>query len=338
MTSTTEMVVDRAVMLRARYDITKESAKLGEVERGTRVTVHDIVDAEDMKAEKRARIVVDEGSLKGKEGWITYMYNDGITSLIEPPVGVAAYARALPDDAIQAARTAFDVFDIDGSGALSVDELREILTRPGGGAQISDHEVAEIIATFDCNGDGEIDFEEFVTMFVPGGSFIKKRERETAAPEGASGRHVGVLERMPTSNSLSKLVSTSFAKKAKETKAKFSFRKKKSAAGLLFGGTTKVKGERSVLATADQGGRKGKSNKNLKPRGGAGTPPPGTPKSAGLLSSLALSAMKKELVGLAEAASSQVSHFSSLSAVLGRKLVDKGLTLDEILRESPPGC
>ena len=47
----------------------------------------------------------------------------------------------------------FKVFDVDGSGSLSVEELREVLTRPGtdGSAGLSDEEVAAIIATFDVN-------------------------------------------------------------------------------------------------------------------------------------------------------------------------------------------
>ena len=51
-------------------------------------------------------------------------------------------------------REAFNVFDADGSGALSVAELRAVLTRPGGGTPLSDAEVEAIIAEFDTNGDG----------------------------------------------------------------------------------------------------------------------------------------------------------------------------------------
>ena len=50
-------------------------------------------------------------------------------------------------------RAAFHVFDKDGSGALSTDELKAVLTRPGGGQPLSDEEVADIIKEFDINGD-----------------------------------------------------------------------------------------------------------------------------------------------------------------------------------------
>ena len=42
---------------------------------------------------------------------------------------------------------------VDGSGALSTQELKAVLTRPGGGQPLSDEEVADIIKEFDLNGD-----------------------------------------------------------------------------------------------------------------------------------------------------------------------------------------
>jgi hypothetical protein len=49
---------------------------------------------------------------------------------------------------------AFKVFDKDGDGALSVEELKAVLMRPGGGDPLSDDEVMAIIKEFDANGDG----------------------------------------------------------------------------------------------------------------------------------------------------------------------------------------
>ena len=46
---------------------------------------------------------------------------------------------------------AFHHFDTDNSGALSVDELREVLKRPGGGAPLSDEEIQQIIDEFDAS-------------------------------------------------------------------------------------------------------------------------------------------------------------------------------------------
>ena len=62
--------------------------------------------------------------------------------------------RKKAKDKLMTVAAAFNVFDSDGSGALSVDELREALTRPGGGNALSDADLQAIIDEFDANGDG----------------------------------------------------------------------------------------------------------------------------------------------------------------------------------------
>ena len=51
-------------------------------------------------------------------------------------------------------RAAFNVFDEDGSGALSLEELRAVFQRPGGGNALSDEQVDALFTEFDVNGDG----------------------------------------------------------------------------------------------------------------------------------------------------------------------------------------
>jgi len=51
-------------------------------------------------------------------------------------------------------KAAFDAFDTDGSGALSVDELKAVMTISGGDDPLSEEEINSLIAAFDDNGDG----------------------------------------------------------------------------------------------------------------------------------------------------------------------------------------
>jgi len=62
------------------------------------------------------------------------------------------------------AREAFSVFDTDGSGSISSDELKEILLM-GTGQSLSSAEVDAFIAEVDVNGDGELDVDEFEQMW-----------------------------------------------------------------------------------------------------------------------------------------------------------------------------
>ena len=55
------------------------------------------------------------------------------------------------------------MFDKDGSGIISADEIKEVL-QFGGSNSLSSTAIDQIIKQVDENGDGEISFEEFVAM------------------------------------------------------------------------------------------------------------------------------------------------------------------------------
>lgn len=66
---------------------------------------------------------------------------------------------------------AFRVFDLDGNGKITKDELATVLSGDGGDIKtaeqlmgIQKEEIESIIAEVDTDGDGEIDFEEFMAM------------------------------------------------------------------------------------------------------------------------------------------------------------------------------
>merc|ERR1712154_15454 len=58
----------------------------------------------------------------------------------------------------------FKVFDKNGDGKITFDELKEVLTALG--EEVTDKDVMDMIKEADLNGDGAIDFEEFKIMMT----------------------------------------------------------------------------------------------------------------------------------------------------------------------------
>ncbi|XP_055602120.1 calmodulin-A-like [Uranotaenia lowii] len=61
-------------------------------------------------------------------------------------------------------KEAFRIFDRDGNGMISAEELKVALKSFG--EQLSDEEVEELLREADVNCDGQIDYEEFVRMIT----------------------------------------------------------------------------------------------------------------------------------------------------------------------------
>lgn len=64
---------------------------------------------------------------------------------------------------------AFRVFDRDGNGKISKDELTKVLA-DGAVAAVAQRDIAELLKDVDANGDGEIDFQEFMIMMKGDGT------------------------------------------------------------------------------------------------------------------------------------------------------------------------
>ena len=60
-------------------------------------------------------------------------------------------------------QTAFKMFDKDGGGSISIDEIKQVLSF---GKSLDEKVVEEIIKQVDENGDGEISFDEFAQMML----------------------------------------------------------------------------------------------------------------------------------------------------------------------------
>ncbi|CAL1148265.1 unnamed protein product, partial [Cladocopium goreaui] len=60
--------------------------------------------------------------------------------------------------------TAFSVFDQDGDGHITLEELKKILENGSVDQALHGRSSEEILKAVDTNGDGSIDFEEFMAM------------------------------------------------------------------------------------------------------------------------------------------------------------------------------
>ncbi len=68
------------------------------------------------------------------------------------------------DNMMEDLKMAFKMFDRDGGGTISIDELRDVMKTMG--LDPTDAELKTIISDVDTDGDGEIDFDEFVQMMM----------------------------------------------------------------------------------------------------------------------------------------------------------------------------
>jgi len=72
-------------------------------------------------------------------------------------------ARKISGPEVQAElREAFNVFDKDGNGTISEDELRQVMHNLG--EKLTDEDIKAMMREADTDGDGEVNFEEFVQM------------------------------------------------------------------------------------------------------------------------------------------------------------------------------
>ncbi|MCL4162107.1 UNVERIFIED_CONTAM: hypothetical protein GTU68_042331 [Idotea baltica] len=66
---------------------------------------------------------------------------------------------------------AFKMFDLDGNGKISKNELKQVLGKDDGYKNYDDNYWDNMIKEVDINGDGEIDYSEFLEMM----STLKKK-------------------------------------------------------------------------------------------------------------------------------------------------------------------
>ncbi|CAI7733445.1 unnamed protein product [Closterium sp. NIES-54] len=84
---------------------------------------------------------------------------------IDFPEFLNLMARKMKDtDSEEELKEAFKVFDKDQNGFISAQELRHVMTNLG--EKLTDEEVDEMIREADVDGDGQVNYEEFVKMMM----------------------------------------------------------------------------------------------------------------------------------------------------------------------------
>ena len=84
---------------------------------------------------------------------------------IDFPEFLTMMARKMKDaDSEEEIREAFTAFEKDANGFISVAQLRHLMTNVG--EKLTDAEVDEMVRELDVDGDGKVNYEEFVTMMT----------------------------------------------------------------------------------------------------------------------------------------------------------------------------
>ena len=82
----------------------------------------------------------------------------------------------IPADKIQEYQEAFDMFDKDKRGTISVSEISKIMKNFG--YPLSKKEIESMIASINTSGTGELTFEEFVTLMEKQTTVVEESDEE----------------------------------------------------------------------------------------------------------------------------------------------------------------
>lgn len=81
------------------------------------------------------------------------------------------------DEVLENLKDAFEVFDIDKNGAISAEELQDVLQSLGEECTLA--ECRKMISGVDADGNGTISFDEFKVMMMMGSRFDTTTESKT---------------------------------------------------------------------------------------------------------------------------------------------------------------
>ena len=101
---------------------------------------------------------------KELQDMVTSVDHDG-NGLIDFPEFLTLMSQKMTATAVEEEiKEAFRVFDMDGNGLISASELRHVMTNLG--ERLTDKQVDDMIKEADIDGDGHINYNEFVAMMM----------------------------------------------------------------------------------------------------------------------------------------------------------------------------
>lgn len=109
------------------------------------------------------RSLGQEPTVKELENMIKEIDEDGNGAIdFDEFLHMMAKKHAECADPEEELREAFQVFDKDGNGYISKEELHLVMNNLG--EKLTDDEIAEMIKEADADGDGQVNYREFVSM------------------------------------------------------------------------------------------------------------------------------------------------------------------------------
>merc|ERR1719464_728791 len=137
---------------------------------------------------------------------------------IDFPEFLSLTARKMKDtDTEEELIEAFKAFDRDGSGFISAAELRHVMTNLG--EKLTDDEVDSMVRECDVDGDGSINYEEFIkTMMMWDGPSVSSAPLHSSAPPSHPAPAPAPVARAPAAAPVA-TSSDSFAAKASLSRA-----------------------------------------------------------------------------------------------------------------------
>ncbi|XP_069109317.1 calmodulin-beta-like [Argopecten irradians] len=102
----------------------------------------------------------------------------GFEEFVQVMANMGGISEQSEEDEEEELRQAFRVFDKTGCGYISASDLRAVLQCMG--EDLTEDEIDEMIAEVDIDGDGRIDFEEFIACMCEDGEDGKKGQNNTA--------------------------------------------------------------------------------------------------------------------------------------------------------------